>query len=126
MKGLLKTYSGEKLVEQVIVELPDDYDGDPYGDTVPFPVHSNQTLTSLELTDEQKMIAGPFLDSFSNLCLIQGTYKGEFAAFVCAADQDEKTGEFRASPLMMVVTDDMYKDCEAFDGQKIGEYADAN
>lgn len=26
------------------IELPDDYDGDPYGDKVPFPVGSNQYI----------------------------------------------------------------------------------
>jgi len=122
MKGLLKTYSGEELVDKAIVELPDDYDGNPYGDTVPFPVHSNQTLEVLALTDEQKSIAEPMLETWGNLCLIQGTFKGEQVAFLCTAGQDEKTGEFRASPIMIVVTEDMYKDCEAFDGQKIGEY----
>lgn len=44
MKAMLITYSGEELLEKRVVELPDDYDGDPYGDTVPFTVGSNQTL----------------------------------------------------------------------------------
>jgi hypothetical protein len=44
MKAYLKTYFGETLIDCKEVELPDDYDGDPYGDTVPFVVGSNQIL----------------------------------------------------------------------------------
>ena len=44
MKARLVTYYGEEVQEERAVELPDDYDGDPYGDTVPFVVGSNQTL----------------------------------------------------------------------------------
>lgn len=45
LRALLKTYEGEILTEVKEVELPENYDGNPYGDTVPFTVGSNQTLT---------------------------------------------------------------------------------
>jgi hypothetical protein len=44
MKALLKTYSLDTLMEVEEVTLPENYNGDPYGDTVPFSVGSNQTL----------------------------------------------------------------------------------
>ena len=44
MKMTLRTYIGEDIVEDETVEVNDNYDGDPYGDTVPFTVHSNQVL----------------------------------------------------------------------------------
>jgi len=40
---LLLTYAGEELVRSDRIVLK-DYDGEPYGDTVPFTVHSNQTI----------------------------------------------------------------------------------
>ena len=43
MKAQLWTYLGEKLVAVKPIELP-GYDGDPYGDTVPFCVASNQAI----------------------------------------------------------------------------------
>ena len=48
MKALLKTYTLDTLTETEIVEVPDNYDGDPYGDTVPFCVGSNQSLEVLD------------------------------------------------------------------------------
>jgi len=48
MKALLKTYSLETLTEVEEVTLPDNFDGDPYGDTIPFSVGSNQTLEILD------------------------------------------------------------------------------
>ena len=48
MKALLKTYILDKLTEAELVELPDNYDDDPYGDTVPFCIGSNQTLQLLD------------------------------------------------------------------------------
>ena len=47
MLALLNSYEGETLVNSEVVELPDNYDGDPYGDTVPFSVGSNQTIETL-------------------------------------------------------------------------------
>lgn len=44
MKALLKKYIGEDLVEIETVDLPDNYGGDPYGDSVPFVMASNWTL----------------------------------------------------------------------------------
>jgi hypothetical protein len=48
MKALLKTYSLETLTEVEEVTLPNNYDGNPYGDTVPFCVGSNQSLEVLD------------------------------------------------------------------------------
>ena len=48
MKALLKTYSLDILTEVTKVTLPENYDGDPYGDTVPFSVGSNQTLEVID------------------------------------------------------------------------------
>lgn len=47
-KAYLKTYCGETLVDTELVNLPGDYDGDPYGDTVPFSVGSNQELVVID------------------------------------------------------------------------------
>ena len=47
MLALLQTYENEKIVEIEVVEIPDDYDGNPYGDTVPFSVGSNQTIVTI-------------------------------------------------------------------------------
>lgn len=47
MLALLNSYEGETLVNSEVVDLPDNYDGDPYGDTVPFTVASNQTIETL-------------------------------------------------------------------------------
>jgi hypothetical protein len=49
MKAVLVTGDREKIVDRSAVDLPDNYDGDPYGDTVPFCVGSNQYL---EIIDE--------------------------------------------------------------------------
>ena len=49
MKALLKTYTLDTLTETEEVELPENYDGDPYGDTVPFCVGSNQSLEVLDI-----------------------------------------------------------------------------
>ncbi len=48
MKALLKKYERLKLVSQELVELPEDYDGDPYGDKVPFVMASNWALVPLD------------------------------------------------------------------------------
>lgn len=48
MKALLKKYDRLKLVSQEPVELPEDYDGDPYGDKVPFVMASNWALVPLD------------------------------------------------------------------------------
>ena len=48
MKALLKTYTLNTLTDTEIVELPENYDGNPYGDTVPFSVGSNQSLEVIE------------------------------------------------------------------------------
>jgi len=47
MLALLQTYQDEKIVEIEVVEIPDDYDGNPYGDKVPFSVGSNQTIVTI-------------------------------------------------------------------------------
>jgi hypothetical protein len=47
MLALLQTYENEKIVEIEVVEIPDNYDGDPYGETVPFSVGSNQTIVTI-------------------------------------------------------------------------------
>lgn len=47
MKALLKTYTLDTLTEVEEIELPENYDGDPYGDTVPFLVGSNQVIETL-------------------------------------------------------------------------------
>jgi hypothetical protein len=48
MKALLKTYTLDTLTEIETIDLPDNYDGDPYGNTVPFCVGSNQTIEVIE------------------------------------------------------------------------------
>jgi hypothetical protein len=48
MKALLKKYDRETLTETEEVDLPDNYDGNPYGDTVPFVMASNWALEVLE------------------------------------------------------------------------------
>lgn len=48
MKALLKTYQLDTLAEVEEIELPENYDGNPYGDTVPFSVGSNQTIEVIE------------------------------------------------------------------------------
>jgi hypothetical protein len=49
MKAWLKTYNLDTLVCVKEIELPDNYDGDPYGDTVPFCVGSNQEIVIKEI-----------------------------------------------------------------------------
>ncbi len=44
MIAQLVTYNKEKIENIRVVEISDDYDGDPYGDKVPFPVGSNQMI----------------------------------------------------------------------------------
>ena len=49
MLALLKSYDTDgKVINIEVVELPEDYDGDPYGDKVPFSVGSNQTIETSE------------------------------------------------------------------------------
>ena len=49
MLALLKSYdTNGKVINIEVVELPDDYDGNPYGDKVPFSVGSNQTIETAE------------------------------------------------------------------------------
>jgi len=54
IKALLHTYQNEKLTESELIELPSNYDGDPYGETVPFSVGSNQ---SIEVLGEDQFLA---------------------------------------------------------------------
>lgn len=54
IKALLHTYKNEKAIESELVELPSNYDGDPYGETVPFSVGSNQ---SIEVLSEDQFFA---------------------------------------------------------------------
>jgi len=44
LKGYLITYVNELIVARDCIELPDNYDGNPHGNTVPFCVSSNQTI----------------------------------------------------------------------------------
>lgn len=48
MKALLRKYISETEFEDEIVTLPDDYDGDPFGETVPFVMASNWQIVPLE------------------------------------------------------------------------------
>tara|TARA_R100000654_G_scaffold72612_1_gene104589 strand:+ start:647 stop:796 length:150 start_codon:yes stop_codon:yes gene_type:complete len=48
MKALLKTYKLDTLTDTETIDLPNNYDGDPYGDTVPFSVGSNQSIEVIE------------------------------------------------------------------------------
>jgi hypothetical protein len=48
MKAELITYGDEEIISVKEIELPDDYDGNPYGDKVPFVVHSNQSIREVE------------------------------------------------------------------------------
>ena len=48
MKALLKTYTLDALTEVEAIELPENYDGNPYGDTVPFSVGSNQAIEVID------------------------------------------------------------------------------
>lgn len=54
MRAQLVTIQREQVVSVRNVEIADDYDGDPYGDKVPFAVGSNQYLRtdSADFTDE--------------------------------------------------------------------------
>ena len=59
MKALLKKYERLKLVSQELVELPDDYDGDPYGDKVPFVMASNWALVPLDEDEDASQYRYP-------------------------------------------------------------------
>jgi hypothetical protein len=48
MKSLLKTYTLDTLTDVEEVELPENYDGNAYGDAVPFSIGSNQSLEIIE------------------------------------------------------------------------------
>ena len=52
MKAILRTYCLDTKISDEEVELPDNYDGDPYGDTVPFVIGSNQRLDVCDLYEE--------------------------------------------------------------------------
>ena len=54
IKALLHTYQNEKAIQSELIELPSNYNGDPYGDTVPFSVGSNQ---SIEVLGENQFLA---------------------------------------------------------------------
>jgi hypothetical protein len=65
MKALLKKYDKLKLVSQELVELPDDYDGDPYGDKVPFVMASNWALVPLDDDEDASQYRYPkYLHTF--------------------------------------------------------------
>ena len=49
MKAKLIKYIGERIDSIELIDLPDDYDGDPYGDTVPFVMASNWELRIVDL-----------------------------------------------------------------------------
>jgi hypothetical protein len=48
MKAQIRTYYLDTLKIVQNIEIPDNYDGDAYGDTIPFSVGSNQEI----VTDE--------------------------------------------------------------------------
>jgi len=48
MKAILRKYLGCSVESEEVVDLPDDYDGDPYGDTVPFVMASNWQLQPVD------------------------------------------------------------------------------
>lgn len=48
MRAELITYGGEEVLSVTEIELPDNYNGEQYGDTVPFVVHSNQSIRIIE------------------------------------------------------------------------------
>lgn len=48
MTAILRKYIGEEIDSEEIVQLPDNYDGDPYGDTVPFVMASNWSLQVID------------------------------------------------------------------------------
>ena len=48
MKALLRKYLVEVVESEEIVDLPENYDGNPYGDTVPFCMASNWTLQVID------------------------------------------------------------------------------
>jgi len=48
MKAYLVSYCNEKISDILSVEISDDYDGDCYGDKVPFAVGSNQSIVTKE------------------------------------------------------------------------------
>ena len=62
------------------------------------------------LTDEQKTVVYGLLDSFSDLALVSGFYRGRPVAFVCTHRQDGD-GSHALAPLFIVVTEDMKADC---------------
>ncbi len=47
MKAYLASYGVEKLVNVMLIEIGDDYDGNPYSsDAIPISVGSNQTIVT--------------------------------------------------------------------------------
>jgi hypothetical protein len=52
MQAILRKYFREEIDSEEIVTLPDDYDGNPYGDKVPFSMASNWTLQVLDEDSE--------------------------------------------------------------------------
>ena len=52
MLAILRKYIGVNIDSEEFVHLPDNYDGNPYGDTVPFAMASNWTL---QVVDEESI-----------------------------------------------------------------------
>ena len=48
MKAKLTIYANEEIESEEIIDLPNNYDGDPYGDTLPFCMTSNWQLFIIE------------------------------------------------------------------------------
>jgi len=46
MLAQIHTYYGETLTQVKTIELPDNYNDDPYGDTITFSVGSNQMIVT--------------------------------------------------------------------------------
>jgi hypothetical protein len=62
-KAILRTWPDKDRTppEDELVEIEDDYDGDPYGDKVPFTVGSNQTIIEIDNQLPRKCSAGYIL-----------------------------------------------------------------
>lgn len=56
MKAWLIKYLGEQVESNEIIDLPDDYDGDPYGNTVPFVMASNWELRVVDDTSPETSV----------------------------------------------------------------------
>ena len=72
----------------------------------------------MALTREQKAIGMPLINAFGNLCLLQGTFKGQDAAFVCT-HRKEPDGSTILSPRFMVLDAGNLDHCLDPDGRPL-------